>query len=61
MLRKLAPFLAVLVAAPAAAQNLPLVMQPETAVVSPGGVDMVTGMIHDPQARIRRNLGLTQP
>ena len=44
MLRKFViPFLAIL-AAPVAAQNLPLVMQPETAVVGPGGVDMVTGI-----------------
>ena len=44
MLRKVMPFLAILLATPAMAQNLPLVMQPETAVVGPGGVDMVTGI-----------------
>ena len=47
MLRKVMPFLAILLATPAMAQNLPLVMQPETAVVGPGGVDMVTGVHRD--------------
>lgn len=42
MMRVLAA-LAALVATPALAQTPPLVMPPETAVVSPGGVDMVSG------------------
>lgn len=42
MMRLLAA-LAALVAIPALAQTPPLVMPPETAVVSPGGVDMVSG------------------
>ena len=39
--------LAMLLAAPALAQTQPQVLPPETAVVSPGGVDMVSGIYRD--------------
>lgn len=42
-MKRLLAVLAALVSAPALAQTQPAVLPPETAVISPGGVDMVSG------------------